>query len=112
MCCVSQNVPDTFARALAPVAPRANVQAFLMSSVPIPSRPYSCRPRTCGLFQGSKTVTPMRARNSPTRVRHPNFASFAREATKSIGPDRYTRVPSRSRRRDRARAGIRPLRRT
>src|SRR5438046_3090952 len=57
------------------------------------SRPYSCRPRTSGLNQGSNTVVPMVCRNWLMRLRQPNCFSDAREATKSIGPDKYTRAP-------------------
>src|ERR1051325_4710417 len=35
----------------------------------------------------------MICKNSLTRLRQPNCFSAAREATKSIGPDRYTRAP-------------------
>src|ERR1051325_288673 len=57
------------------------------------SRPYSCKPRTSGLYHGSNTVTPRVWRNWLTRLRHPSCFSAAREATKSIGPERYTRAP-------------------
>ena len=52
------------------------------------SRPNSWSPRTSGLSQGSKTVTPSLVKNSPTRVRQPCFFSSSRDATKSIGPDK------------------------
>src|SRR5881396_3237256 len=57
------------------------------------SRPYAYKPRTSGLNHGSKTVTPISSRNCPIRLRQPNFFSEARDATKSIGPDKYTRAP-------------------
>src|SRR5947208_2941939 len=57
------------------------------------SRPYSCNPRTSGLNHGSNTVVPIDCKNWLTRLRQPNCFSTAREATKSIGPDKYTRAP-------------------
>ena len=59
------------------------------------SSPYSSSPRTSGLDQGSNTVASRLRRKSPTRLRQPNFFSSARDATKSIGPERYTRAPRR-----------------
>ncbi len=66
----------------------ANVHFSRSFVVATSSLPYSCNPRTLGLFHGSNTVAPYERRNSPTRTRQPNFFSSAREATKSIGPDR------------------------
>src|SRR5437879_12679471 len=94
MCTVSQNCLAHHERASAPFLPTSYVQrSLILSPLLTSSRPYSYSPRTSGLNHGSKTVTPIASRNSPTRLRQPNFFSAARDATKSIGPDRYTRAP-------------------
>src|SRR5437870_1113484 len=94
MCSVSQNCLAHHDRVSAPLRPGSYVQRFLIRSPLLTSsRPYSCSPRTSGLNHGSKTVTPIASRNSPMRLRQPDFFSAARDATKSIGPDRYTRAP-------------------
>src|SRR5713226_553539 len=89
MCSVSQNCLAHHDLACAAFRPLSYVQRFLIRS-PLftSSRPYSCSPRTDGLNHGSNTVTPIASRNSPMRLRQPNFFSAARDATKSIGPER------------------------
>src|SRR5271170_279619 len=94
MCSVSQNCLAHHDRVAAALRPGSYVHRFLIRSPLLTSsRPYSYRPRTSGLNHGSNTVTPIASRNSPTRLRQPNFFSAARDATKSIGPDKYTRAP-------------------
>src|SRR2546425_5768000 len=94
MCSVPQNRRAHHVRACAPFLPPSYVQRFLiLSPLLTSSRPYSYSPRTSGLNHGSNTVTPIASRNSPTRLRQPDFFSAARDATKSIGPDKYTRAP-------------------
>src|SRR3972149_748623 len=83
MCNVSQNFPEHRARASAPSELGEKFHVLRALVVSTPSRPYSNNPRALGLFQGSNTVTPISFRNSPMRVRQPNFASVARDATKS-----------------------------
>src|ERR1017187_4056069 len=89
ICRVSQNCFAHHDLIFAPFRPCSYVQRFLIRS-PLftSSRPYSCNPRTSGLNHGSNTVTPAASRNSPMRLRQPDFFSVARDATKSIGPDK------------------------
>src|SRR6516165_6459687 len=96
MCSAGQKWPAQLARAFAPSSEGSKHHWARTLAVVSSSRPYSLTPCISGLNQGSNTVTPSSRRNSLTRLRQPNFFSASRDATKSIGPERYTRA-SRSR---------------